>query len=46
VDAAGLTDVEVVTLTAKDVTAPVLTAGSNQNVNLDANCQITVPDVT
>ncbi|MFZ4544172.1 MAG: T9SS type A sorting domain-containing protein, partial [Saprospiraceae bacterium] len=45
-DAAGLTDVESVVLTAKDITAPVLTAAANQNVNLDGNCQITVPDVT
>jgi Bacterial Ig-like domain (group 3)/HYR domain len=44
-DGAGLTDVKTVVLTAKDVTAPILTAGANQNVNLDANCQITVPNV-
>ncbi|TDU34337.1 putative secreted protein (Por secretion system target), partial [Gelidibacter sediminis] len=44
-DAAGNTDVKNVVLTAKDVTAPVLTADSNQAVNLDADCEITVPDV-
>src|SRR6185436_11677406 len=44
-DAAGNTDVKTVVLTAKDVTNPVLTAAADQNVNLDATCSITVPDV-
>jgi hypothetical protein len=44
-DLAGLTDVETVTLTAKDVAAPVLTKAADQNVNLDANCSVTIPDV-
>jgi hypothetical protein len=29
----------------KDETAPVLTAGTNQNVNLGENCTVTIPDV-
>jgi len=44
-DAAGNTDVKIVVLTAKDVTAPILTAGVDRNVSLDVNCKITVPDV-
>ncbi len=44
-DAAGLTDVKTVTLTAKDVTAPALTAGADQDVNLDGSCSVTIPDV-
>ncbi|TXE04376.1 hypothetical protein ES711_16080, partial [Gelidibacter salicanalis] len=44
-DAAGNTDIKVVTLTAKDVTQPVLTVNAVQDVNLDASCEITVPDV-
>ncbi|WP_211363086.1 LamG-like jellyroll fold domain-containing protein [Gelidibacter salicanalis] len=44
-DAAGNTDIKIVTLTAKDVTKPILTVGGTQNVNLDASCEITVPDV-
>ena len=44
-DGAGLTDVETVTLTAKDVTPPLLTAASNQNVNLGGTCSVTIPDV-
>src|SRR5258707_1061400 len=45
VDAAGNTDVKNVVLTAKDITAPVLTAAADQNINLDAACSITIPDV-
>jgi hypothetical protein len=45
-DAAGLTDVETVVLTAKDVTAPVLTAAADQTVGLNGTCKITVPNVT
>jgi hypothetical protein len=44
-DGVGLTDVKTVVLTAKDITPPVLTAGANQNVNLNSSCAITVPDV-
>ncbi len=45
-DAAGNSDSKTVTLTAKDVTAPVLTAEADQDVNLDADCSVTVPDLT
>jgi hypothetical protein len=44
-DAAGNTDIETVVLTAKDVTAPVLTEEADQNVNLGAECKIIVPNV-
>src|SRR4029078_3764778 len=44
-DAAGLTDVKTVVLTAKDITPPVLTPAANQNVNLNGSCSATVPDV-
>ena len=47
-DAAGLTNVKTVTLTPKDVTAPVLTPAADQTVNMvttDASCSIIVPDV-
>ncbi|MFN4286154.1 MAG: HYR domain-containing protein [Lacibacter sp.] len=44
-DAGGKTASCVATVTVKDVTAPVLTPANNQNVNLDAGCEITVPDV-
>jgi len=44
-DAAGSKDEMTVVLTAKDVTKPVLTAESDQDVNLDGFCSITVPDV-
>ncbi|MEP6262889.1 MAG: Ig-like domain-containing protein [Gillisia sp.] len=44
-DAAGNTDETTVVLTAKDVTAPVLSAGADQDVNLDPSCSITVPNV-
>ncbi|MFV5686975.1 HYR domain-containing protein, partial [Flavobacterium sp. GB2R13] len=44
-DAAGLTDVKTVVLTAKDVIAPVLIPAANQNVNLNASCSVTIPDV-
>ena len=44
-DAAGNTDEATVVLTAKDVTAPVLTAEGNQDVNLDGGCSITVPNL-
>ena len=45
-DLAGLTDEATVVLTAIDLTNPELTAEANQDVTLDAGCQITVPDVT
>jgi large repetitive protein len=45
-DLAGLTATSVVVITAKDVTAPVLTAAANQDVTLDGGCMITVPNVT
>ncbi|WP_224995324.1 T9SS type A sorting domain-containing protein [Cesiribacter sp. SM1] len=45
-DAAGNTDEATVVLTAQDVTAPVLTAAANQDVNLGTECSIVVPDVT
>ncbi|KIA83957.1 hypothetical protein, partial [Flavobacterium sp. AED] len=44
-DAAGLTDVKTVVLTAKDLTAPVLTVALDQDVNLDGSCSVTIPDV-
>ncbi|NEW80397.1 MAG: T9SS type A sorting domain-containing protein, partial [Gelidibacter sp.] len=44
-DLAGLTDIKTVTLTAKDITPPVLTPGANQNVNLNGSCSVTIPDV-
>src|SRR6185436_15746508 len=44
-DAAGNTHVKTVVLTAKDITNPVLSAVADQDVNLDASCSITVPDV-
>ena len=44
-DAAGNTDDAIVTLTAKDVTAPVLTAEADQDVNVDENCSVTIPDL-
>ena len=44
-DAAGLTDVHTFTITYKDITPPVITvAPSNQDVNLDASCNFTVPN--
>ncbi|MCZ2100440.1 MAG: HYR domain-containing protein [Chitinophagales bacterium] len=45
-DGAGNAVTCTTTLTAKDVTNPVLTCASDQDVNLDAGCQITVPDLT
>ncbi len=44
-DAAGNKDEANVVLTAKDITAPVLTAEADQDINLDANCAITVPNL-
>ncbi|MHA6279521.1 T9SS type B sorting domain-containing protein [Salinimicrobium sp. CAU 1759] len=44
-DAAGNTAEATVVLTAKDVTNPILTAEANQDVNLDADCSITVPNL-
>jgi len=44
-DAAGNIEEKTVVLTAKDVSAPVLTAEANQDVNLDDSCSIAVPDV-
>ncbi|SCX05293.1 HYR domain-containing protein [Flavobacterium saliperosum] len=44
-DAAGLTDIEEVTLTAKDETPPVLTPGANRDVTLGSDCKILIPDV-
>ena len=44
-DAAGNIDLKTVILTATDVTAPLLTAESNQEVELDGSCSITIPDV-
>jgi hypothetical protein len=44
-DAAGLTNVRTVVLTAKDVTAPVLTPAANQNLNVNGSCSIVIPDV-
>ena len=44
-DAAGLTDVHTFTITYKDITPPVITvAPSDQDVNLDASCNFTVPN--
>ncbi|MBC5773334.1 HYR domain-containing protein [Pontibacter sp. KCTC 32443] len=45
-DVAGNSSTDQVTLTAQDVTAPVLTAAADQNVELGASCSIVVPDVT
>ena len=45
-DASGNSDEATVVLTAIDLTNPELTAEANQDVTLDAGCQITVPDVT
>ncbi len=45
-DAAGLTATCSVVLTAKDVTAPVITVcPAPQNVNLSGSCSITVPNL-
>ncbi|WP_139068318.1 LamG-like jellyroll fold domain-containing protein, partial [Flavobacterium glycines] len=44
-DAAGNTNSKIVVITAKDVTNPVLTAEANQDVNLNASCMITIPNV-
>jgi len=45
-DGAGLTDVCTVVLTAKDVTAPVISVcAPNQNINLGANCSFVVPNL-
>ncbi|APA00073.1 LamG-like jellyroll fold domain-containing protein [Flavobacterium commune] len=44
-DAAGNTDSEIVVITAKDLTAPVLTAEANQNATLNASCLVTIPNL-
>ncbi|MEL1242144.1 HYR domain-containing protein [Flavobacterium flavipallidum] len=44
-DAAGNTNSKTVVITAKDVTNPVLTAEANQDVNLNASCMITIPNL-
>src|SRR4029078_4124028 len=44
-DAAGLTEIKTVVLTAKDITPPVLTAAADQDVNLNGSCSVTIPDV-
>src|SRR5258705_2447037 len=45
-DAAGLTDIKTVKLTAKDVIKPVLTAALDQDISLDSGCSITIPDLS
>ncbi|WP_218026528.1 hypothetical protein, partial [Flavobacterium flevense] len=45
IDAAGNTDSEIIVITAKDLAAPVLTAEAAQNVTLDANCSVTIPNL-
>jgi len=44
-DAAGNTDSEIVVITAKDTTNPVLTPEANQDVTLNASCQVTIPNL-
>ncbi|MBJ6117908.1 HYR domain-containing protein [Pontibacter sp. BT310] len=44
-DVNGLTATATQVVTVVDMTAPVLTAAINQNVNLGENCTITIPDV-
>src|SRR5688500_20144883 len=39
-------DIESFDVTVSDNQPPVLTPAPNQDVNLDANCSITVPNVT
>ncbi|WP_242121690.1 HYR domain-containing protein, partial [Aestuariivivens sediminicola] len=44
-DAAGLTDSEVVVITALDNTAPTFSCPGNADISLDSNCEITIPDL-
>jgi hypothetical protein len=44
-DAAGNSSSSNVVLTAKDVTNPVLTAEADQDVNVAANCELTIPNL-
>ncbi|WP_418263735.1 HYR domain-containing protein [Flavobacterium faecale] len=44
-DLAGNIDSKIVVITAKDTTAPVLTAEANQNVTLDSGCMVTIPNL-
>ncbi|SHG36208.1 Por secretion system C-terminal sorting domain-containing protein [Flavobacterium granuli] len=44
-DAAGNMDSEIVVITAKDLTDPVLTAEASQNATLNASCIVTIPNM-
>ncbi|OYX84477.1 MAG: hypothetical protein B7Y83_08125, partial [Flavobacteriales bacterium 32-34-25] len=44
-DAAGNIDSEIVVITAKDLTDPVLTAEASQNATLSGSCLVTIPNL-